>query len=212
MPRRGRIVNLARPRPECGNMNWMDSFKANLLEALCNPGQPRDEKGRCASTGGGGVGAGGSGEASGAPEIGAVWKNPEHQTASQKSGKVPDGTPEKTRTLYHVTTTEGAKGIMESGFDLDKVSPRWNNDLAVSLAKSAKQAAAWVKSDDAVLLQVKVKGRLFDSIGSPNVRATSPMEYTKKMVAQGLDGQVAGTTVYVHNPSAVASIKRVKIP
>ncbi len=33
-------------------MNWIDQFKANLLEVLCNPGQPRDELGRCASTGG----------------------------------------------------------------------------------------------------------------------------------------------------------------
>ncbi len=33
-------------------MDWLAAFKANLLEVLCNPGQPRDELGRCASTGG----------------------------------------------------------------------------------------------------------------------------------------------------------------
>lgn len=144
------------------------------------------------------------------------------QMASEISGVTPSDAPVKSFTAYHVTKRENVDQILKGGFDITKVHPQWTNDYAISLNKGAANASAYFSKTGQqldekkyALLEVKVKGRLFDSSqGStpPVASGGGAKEFTRQMVKMGYDGQHLGTMYYIHNPKAITHIREVVAP
>lgn len=142
------------------------------------------------------------------------WTNQNHRLASDISGVEPD-IKVTTKTLYHVTTKDNLESISKNGFDLSKVKPRWMNDYAVSLSTTQADAEKFFSKpgqsldDKYVVLAVRVKGRFAPSNKSPVMSATGPKDYTKQMIANGVDGLAMNAAYYIHNPSSIQSIRPV---
>lgn len=168
------------------------------IRTLGSPDQPRDEMGR--------------------------WTNSAHTTATDISGVKLDA-PLKTYKAYHVTKVENAEKILSGGFDLGKVKPRWTNDYAVSLSRGEKPARDYFTQRDPktgkpttfneekyAVIEVTVKGRLFKSDGYSSAvgYASSPQDFTRRLIDQGYDGQDQGSVIFVNNPKSIVSLRRVK--
>lgn len=152
------------------------------------------------------------------------------QMAAQISGKKYTGDDAVTKTIkaYHVTRRENVESILKNGFDLNKVKAQWQNDHAVSLNKGAKSASDYFSKYDPktgkpvgmdtskyALLEVTTKGTFHStsSGGGPIESVSGAREYTRRMIAEGLDGQeFEGGMVYVHNPKSIVSIREVEPP
>ena len=142
--------------------------------------------------------------------------------ASEISGKVPvdrEGkpVPVKTKKQYHVTKWENVQPILEEGFDLKYVRPRWRNDYAVSLSKGLKPAldfftgsGQYFNLDKYALLEVTVKGRFaneYDVRRDINFAGSSAQEYTRNFISSGYDAYDMSGGLYVYNPRAITRIR-----
>ena len=169
-----------------------------------------------------------AGDVEGHPFHGNQWTNAAHTMASQLSGQTP-AAPIKTITAYHVTKRKNVESILKTGFDLNKVKPRWQNDMAVSLNKGQQKAADYFTHSDPKtgkplasgldttkygLLEVKMKGRTFDPYDEPhesNVGGASG--YTRSTIGKGFDAaELQNGLVYVYNPKSILSIREVPVP
>lgn len=147
------------------------------------------------------------------------------KTASEISGRVPkrDGrpVPETTKRVFHVTKRENIEAILQNGFDLSRVKPRWGNDYAVSttnapLPKAMEYFMPYTKgaqfdNEEYAVLQVTVKGRFYDYDTDQipyRGQGLSPQGWTRAAVKDGWDGQ-AGANMYIYNPAAIMEIKEV---
>lgn len=182
-----------------------------------NPDEPRDDKGKW--TGGGGPNkpppSGGSGDR-------GEWKNPKFRLASDTSGTIPqrDGqvVPVRPYTGYHVTTHENAAEILKNGFDLSMVSPRWLNDLAVSVAPSAKAAAKFFTSrapgatfDSAkyTILRVSGQGRSYNDSRDEGIGGNNARSYSEGMLRSGYD--LNSKVGYIYNTNSIRKISAVSL-
>lgn len=156
---------------------------------------------------------------------GNQWTNAAHATASDLSGVTPNA-PLKTYKAYHVTKKANAAAIVQQGFDITKVKPRWQNDYAISLSRGEKAATDYfshrdpktgkplgMDTDKYSLLEVTVKGRLFKNDGydrGPVSYASSAQDWTHQLVHKhGYDGQDQGATIFVNNPRSIVSVREV---
>jgi hypothetical protein len=186
-----------------------DARAAELRSASFNPDQARDKEGQWTS---------GGAESAATPDMSSKeWKNPGYQLASTAAGKTPSE-PVKTFKAYHVTLRDNANSILSTGFDINRVKPRWTNDLAVSLNRGKVNAANYfmktaetsLNSKKYALLEVTVKGRLAKDYNGGY--AHTPRDFRRGILADGYDGQDLGTMVYLHNPKAIVSIREVTPP
>ena len=131
-------------------------------------------------------------------------------TAAELHGAKSD-LPVKKNVGYHGTTREAAEAILKSGFDLSKVRPRWQNDLAVSMASSIsgvqKHFGKDAKGRGEVILKITWKGRHVTDPRDLNVQAKDAKSYTHAVVKSGVDAAKSGGTTYLYNPDAIESIE-----
>lgn len=145
------------------------------------------------------------------------------RTASELHGKIPlesDGSTVPMRTIkrYHVTRVENLPSLMDKGFDLERVKPRWANDFAVSLSgsPSLKKAMGYftentpgarMDTSKYAVVEVTVKGRFFkdDPFAYTHISGGA-RAYTRAVTAEGWDGFDQGNAVYVYNPKAISRI------
>ena len=139
------------------------------------------------------------------------WTNGSHALAADLHGAKPVE-PVKSHTLYHVTTKENAASILKTGFDLNRVKPRWQNDKAVSLTTGLKPAMKYFAQRDQEfnhakysVLEVKVRGRSMPADKDPGY-VSSAHDYTREVVKQGYDLADRGAK-YVYNPRAITHIR-----
>ncbi len=118
-----------------------------------------------------------------------------------------------TKTVYHGTTRECADAILADGFSLDRIKPRWMNDLAISTCTTEGAVRRLFGKREVVVLRLKVQGRFlrlarFET--GPVEGATSARDYTLNMAVAGVDAvHREGGTVYIYNPTAIQSVEEV---
>ena len=185
-----------------------------------DPHQPRNPDGTWGTGGmapdrGDGSGAEGT-SPSEEPKLLGEWKNAAHKTAAEIHGVTPPDSKVVTKKVYHITKRENAEKILEEGFKLSHVRPRWLNDYAVSLSVGQAKAERYFTATDQTfneekyaVLEVTIKGRYTDE-NLPVGSAYSPQDYTSKITKLGWDGQDLNGVYYVHNPKSITSIKHVK--
>jgi hypothetical protein len=127
-----------------------------------------------------------------------------------------EGTVKKqTVTLYHgVRDPKTLKSILDGGFDLKYVKPRWENDYAVSALMSKKAVSKYMKAEMPIL-KFKVKGNVwksegqFDSLASDlGIMASDPVDFNRKVLKAGVDAAIlGGGLVYVYNVKAISGIE-----
>lgn len=172
---------------------------------MANPDQARDEEGKWTA-----IGAAAR-AAAGVPSDFVQ----QAKLASDLHGNVPTRNgkpvPVQTKTAYHVTTRENAEKILQEGFKLEKVKPRWTNDYAVSLSPtSIEKAAEYMADKDSwskkglVMLAVTVKGRAFKESDDLDFYAISPQSYTRSVLKAGWDA--SNDFTFVYNPKAIVKI------
>lgn len=186
-----------------------------------NPNQPRDPVG--SETGGEWTA---DGSVAGNAARSAAGLNKAYQRvpvlASEISGVIPqrDGrpVPVQTKTMYHVTRKENVDDILESGFKLEKVNPRWTNDYAVSLTDGTMADAMKYftpTSDGAIfntekysILEVIAKGRFYKDSDNVNYSFVGARGWMRMAIKDGWDGQ-GGRNTYIYNVKSIVKIREV---
>ncbi len=118
-----------------------------------------------------------------------------------------------TKTVYHGTTRENADPILANGFSLDRIKPRWMNDLAVSTFTTERAVRRFFGKREVVVLRLKVRGRFlrlarFET--GPVEGAANAKDYTRRMVDAGVDAvHREGGAVYIYNPDTIQSVEEV---
>lgn len=119
----------------------------------------------------------------------------------------------RTMTLYHgVTDPNNVKKILDGGFKLIFVRPRWVNDYAVSAAKSKKNVLKFFGRDITVL-KFKFRGNVwkgarFETLsGWINSFSRESREFTRDVLRAGIDASDQGHTVFIYNPKKITNIE-----
>lgn len=120
----------------------------------------------------------------------------------------------KTLTLYHgVRDVKNVKAILETGFKLQYIKPRWLNDYAVSAVKSKKAAQRFFGDREIIVLKFKFKGAVwkgdrYDNFGQEVGTFTSnPQQFTRDVIKAGIDAADQGGTVFIYNPRKISNIE-----
>ncbi|RKX20216.1 MAG: hypothetical protein DRP51_06050 [Candidatus Zixiibacteriota bacterium] len=120
----------------------------------------------------------------------------------------------RTMTLYHgVRDSSNVKRILDKGFSLFYIKPRWVNDFAVSAAKSKKNVIKFFGNSNIVVLKFKFRGNVwkgarFETLGSEiNSFANTPVEFTRAAVQAGIDASDQGHTVFIYNLKKISNIE-----
>lgn len=115
-------------------------------------------------------------------------------------------------TLYHgVRDPAVARTIVKDGFDLDKIRPQWNNDLAVSTLTTERAVIEYFGTDRGLtVLRLDFRGRVVDHSALGYVPANDAREYTDEIVSRGIDavrlGGSGARQVFVYNLSCIRSV------
>jgi len=119
----------------------------------------------------------------------------------------------RTMTLYHgVRDTDNVKKILDGGFKLIYVRPRWVNDYAVSAAKS-KKAVLKFFGRDIVVLKFKFRGNVwkgarFETLSSwINSFSRESRKFTRDVLSAGIDASDQGHTVFIYNVKKISNIE-----
>ena len=120
----------------------------------------------------------------------------------------------RTLTLYHgVKNADNVKKILDKGFNLIFIKPRWINDYAVSATKSKASVKKFFGNrPDVIVLKFKFRGNVWkgdqwdslkDEVGS---FASSPQQLTRDIVKAGVDA-ADQSCVYIYNPKKISNIE-----
>lgn len=117
-------------------------------------------------------------------------------------------------TLYHgVRKERNVIKILEKGFSLLYIKPRWMNDNAVSTTRTKKAAQGWFGKREVTILKFKFNGTIMkldafeEASAELNIFPSDARDYTRKIIAEGVDAVDTGGAVYVYNLKAISNIE-----
>ena len=119
----------------------------------------------------------------------------------------------RTMRLYHGTTVKAAESILQHGFDLHRVKPRWVNDYAVSTLTNPKAVQRYFgDSPGKVVLEMTFRGNM-STVEEVQIAAgleRRPEDYTRAVIKAGIDAVLLDGTgarqVFVYNVKALSDI------
>ncbi len=116
----------------------------------------------------------------------------------------------RTVTMYHgVKKAENVQKILNQGFKLINIKPRWVNDYAVSAVKSKAAVLKYFGRDIAVI-KFKFSGNMWsgDRWDTPiDTFASRPQDYTRDILKEGIDAVDLGGQYFVYNVKKISNVE-----
>lgn len=113
------------------------------------------------------------------------------------------------KVFYHgVKKHEDVDKIIKNGFDLTFIKPLWSNDYAISVLTTPQDVRKFFGKDVPVL-KLEFEGDIAGPDDFNNVYSNSPQDYTRKIVASGIDAvQLGGNggQFFIYNPKAIKRV------
>ena len=116
-------------------------------------------------------------------------------------------------TLYHGTKADKAAAILQRGFDLTLIKPRWTNDYAVSTLTTPRSIQKYFGDrPDTAIIEMTFNGNIITPEEASLITGFSntPQSYARALLKEGVDAVMlngAGAKqVYVYNVKALSNI------
>ncbi len=109
--------------------------------------------------------------------------------------------------LYHGVKNRGdVDAILRDGFDLDKIRPIWNNDLAISTMTSSDAISKFF-GGKVPIIKIEFEGNISDIEDIGHLTSKDAEDYTGQIVELGVDavrlGGSGARQVFIYNTDAI---------